>query len=173
MDLSFATISSPVGTWVIEGTSVGVTRVHMPHEGAITSSSHPHEPVARAREQLEEYFHGTRRDFDVEFAQTAATSFQHAVWRALVALPYGSVATYARVAEMAGHPGAARAVGNANHANPWPVLVPCHRVVASSGLGGYGGGEDVKRYLLTLEGVRLESVGDPKAWRKKDASAPE
>lgn len=163
MDVSFATISSPVGTWTIEGTSVGITRVHMPHEGVTTPSSHPHEAVARAQQQLEEYFHGTRRHFDVEFARTPATSFQRAVWRVLATLPYGSVATYAQIAEMAGHPGAARAVGNANHANPWPVLVPCHRVVASSGLGGYGGGEDVKRYLLTLEGVRLESVEDPKA----------
>ena len=108
-----------------------------------------------AARQLDEYFRGARTEFDVALAVTSATSFQHEVWRVLQSLPYGSVATYSAVAELAGRPRAARAVGNANHANPWPVIVPCHRVVASHGLGGYGGGEDVKRYLLTLEGVSV------------------
>jgi epoxyqueuosine reductase len=113
--------------------------------------------VALAARQLDEYFAGSRTDFDVSLAETSATAFQHDVWRVLRSLPYGSVATYRRVAELAGRPRAARAVGNANHANPWPVIVPCHRVVASHGLGGYGGGEDVKRYLLALEGAEVNS----------------
>ena len=153
MELSYATISSPVGTWTVEGTAQGITRVYLPHEKAPGASASPSAPVLLAARQLDEYFRGARTEFDVALAVTSATSFQHEVWRVLQSLPYGSVATYSAVAELAGRPRAARAVGNANHANPWPVIVPCHRVVASHGLGGYGGGEDVKRYLLTLEGV--------------------
>jgi methylated-DNA-[protein]-cysteine S-methyltransferase len=155
MELSYASITSPVGTWTVEGTEFGLTRVFMPHETAPAASPLPSAPVALAARQLDEYFAGTRTDFNVSLAETSATAFQYDVWRVLRSLPYGSVATYRRVAELAGRPRAARAVGNANHANPWPVIVPCHRVVASDGLGGYGGGEDVKRYLLALEGVEV------------------
>ena len=153
MELTRAKVSSPVGPWTVEGTVAGVTQVYMPHEVAPRASSTPSEPVARAAGQLEEYFAGRRRTFDVTLDDTPSTPFQQQVWRVLRELPYGSVATYARVAELAGRPRAARAVGNANHANPWPVIVPCHRVVARNGLGGYGGGEDVKRFLLRLEGA--------------------
>jgi methylated-DNA-[protein]-cysteine S-methyltransferase len=69
----------------------------------------------------------------------------------LEAIPFGQVATYADVAAAVGRPRAARAVGNANHANPWPIIIPCHRVVAATGLGGYGGGIEVKEFLLDLE----------------------
>lgn len=156
MDPTFATVSSPVGSWTVEGGERGITRVYLPHETMPAASAEPHHNVVLARRQLEEYFAGTRRHFDVVLAATRATTFQHDVWQALRALPYGTVATYARVAEMTGRPRAARAVGNANHANPWPILVPCHRVVAAQGLGGYGGGIDVKRFLLSLEGYRVD-----------------
>jgi len=86
-------------------------------------------------------------------ATTRATEFQRDVWNALVDIPYGEVRTYGEVAESVNRPRASRAVGNANHVNPWPIFVPCHRVVATNGLGGYGGGDTVKRYLLSLEGV--------------------
>jgi O-6-methylguanine DNA methyltransferase len=89
----------------------------------------------------------------VKLRDVEATPFQHEVWSALCDIPFGEVRTYAEVAGAVGRPRAARAVGNANHANPWPIIVPCHRVVAATGLGGYGGGERVKRYLLGLEGV--------------------
>jgi methylated-DNA-[protein]-cysteine S-methyltransferase len=84
-------------------------------------------------------------------APVETSSFRRACWDALLDIPYGAVATYAEVARAVGRPLAARAVGNANHANPWPILIPCHRVVARNGLGGYGGGVDVKEYLLELE----------------------
>ena len=155
MELSYATISSPVGIWTVEGSDSGVTRVFMPDETAPTASNPPSPCVALAARQLGEYFQGRRTTFDVALADAPATDFQREVWQVLLSLPYGTVATYARVAELAGRPRAARAVGNANHANPWPVIVPCHRVVASSGLGGYGGGVDVKRFLLALEGVAV------------------
>ncbi len=156
MELSYATVSSPVGTWTVEGTDLAVTRVCLPHELAPAASIAPSAVVATAARQLDEYFHGARQDFDVVLAEATATQFQHDVWEVLRSLPFGHVATYADVAELTGRPRAARAVGNANHANPWPVIVPCHRVVASQGIGGYGGGEVVKRYLLNLEGVDFD-----------------
>jgi methylated-DNA-[protein]-cysteine S-methyltransferase len=155
MELSYATVGSRVGRWTVEGSELGVQRVYMPHEGTPHVTSAPCVGVSRAARQLEEYFEGSRIDFDVTLAATSATAFQRDVWRALQSLPFGSVATYAEVARLVGRPRAARAVGNANHANPWPVFVPCHRVVASHGLGGYGGGPDVKRFLLALEGVEM------------------
>ncbi len=85
--------------------------------------------------------------------RVSATPFQRDVWDALVAIPYGEVRTYGEVARSVNRAGASRAVGNANHVNPYPVVVPCHRVVASTGLGGYGGGAEVKRFLLELEGA--------------------
>ena len=157
MGISYATISSDVGDWTLEGSELGLTRVFMPHQVAPIDGAKPSALVSHWAWQLDEYFSGTRTEFDVVLADVAATTFQRDVWRILRSLPYGRVATYGDVADLAGRPRAARAVGNANHANPWPVIVPCHRVVASGGLGGYGGGEDVKRYLLSLEGVVIPS----------------
>jgi O-6-methylguanine DNA methyltransferase len=112
--------------------------------------------VREAARQLEEFFEGTRTTFQLTLHHAASTAFQASVWKALGDIPYGEVRTYAEVARAVNRPKAARAVGNANHANPWPIIVPCHRVVASTGLGGYGGGEDVKRFLLALEGVTYD-----------------
>ncbi len=145
-----------MGTWTVEGTDDGLTRVYMPHERPLRPSTHTAPLVRGAARQLEEYFAQSRTTFAVALAPVVSTAFQHDVWRALKSVPYGQVATYADVAALVGRPRAARAVGNANHANPWPVFVPCHRVVARHGLGGYGGGEDLKRYLLALEGVEID-----------------
>jgi methylated-DNA-[protein]-cysteine S-methyltransferase len=155
MELSYVTVGSRVGSWTVEGSELGVQRVYMPHERMPHATSAHCVSVSRAASQLKEYFEGSRIGFDVTLADTSATAFQRDVWRVLQSLPYGSVATYAEVAKLVGRPRAARAVGNANHANPWPVFVPCHRVVASHGLGGYGGGPDLKRFLLALEGVEV------------------
>ena len=156
MDISYAAVDSPVGTWTVAGTDRGVSRIHMPHETPPPPSTRAALPVRRAARQLQEYFARSRTVFDVELIEDTATEFQRDVWRALSSLPYASVATYTQVAHMVGRPRAQRAIGNANHANPWPVIVPCHRVVARHGLGGYGGGTDVKRFLLELEGVALD-----------------
>jgi O-6-methylguanine DNA methyltransferase len=103
--------------------------------------------------QLEEYFAGQRREFTFQL-DLRGTEFQRACWRALLAIPYGETRTYADIAEAVGNPNACRAVGMANHRNPIAIVVPCHRVIASSGdLCGYGGGLDVKRKLLELEGA--------------------
>lgn len=153
METFIANVPSPVGSWAVEGTEDVVTAVYLPTQPRRASKGSPPRAVARAVKQLEEYFSGKRREFDVPLADVVATEFQRDVWGALVDIPFGEVRTYGEVAESVDRPRASRAVGNANHANPWPIFVPCHRVVSTTGLGGYGGGDAVKRYLLSLEGV--------------------
>ena len=101
--------------------------------------------------QLDAYFRGELRSFDVPL-RLRGTRFQLAVWEALQEIPYGQAVTYGELAELVGRPRAARAVGRAVGANPLPILVPCHRVVAVGGLGGYGSGLSWKERLLALEG---------------------
>ena len=103
--------------------------------------------------ELEEYFAGKRREFTFPL-DLRGTDFQLACWRALLAIPYGETRSYADIARAVGKPNAFRAVGMANNRNPIAIVVPCHRVIASDGtLCGYGGGLDVKRKLLELEGA--------------------
>ena len=153
MELFRANVDSPVGAWGVEGDHDVISRVYLPNERKPASSGGVPRAVALAVRQLEEYFAAKRRAFNVPLARAAATPFQRDVWGALCDIPYGQVQTYADIAIAVNRPRAARAVGNANHANPWPIIVPCHRVVASHALGGYGGGVEVNRYLLGLEGV--------------------
>lgn len=108
---------------------------------------HPYEA------QLEEYFSGRRREFTFPL-DLRGTDFQLACWRALSDIPYGETRTYADIARTIGKPHAFRAVGMANNRNPIAIVIPCHRVIASDGtLCGYGGGLDIKRRLLELEGA--------------------
>jgi methylated-DNA-[protein]-cysteine S-methyltransferase len=109
------------------------------------------DPVAR---ELDQYFEGKRRTFDVKVDLSPLTPFQQRILGATARVPYGGVATYATVAEQAGNRSASRAAGAALGANPVPIVVPCHRVLPGSGkLGNYGGGPERKRVLLALEGV--------------------
>jgi methylated-DNA-[protein]-cysteine S-methyltransferase len=109
--------------------------------------------IAETLQQLDEYFAGTRRDFDVPLAPHG-TLFQLAVWDALRAIPYGETTSYGDIARSVGRPNAVRAVGQANGRNPIAIIVPCHRVIGSDrSLTGYGGGIERKRYLLGLEGA--------------------
>lgn len=102
-------------------------------------------------QQVTEYLNGQRRDFDFPYV-LRGTEFQQRVWRALCAIPYGETRTYGEVAAAVGSPGAARAVGMANHQNPILIAVPCHRVIGAGGkLVGYGSGLDMKEALLRLE----------------------
>jgi methylated-DNA-[protein]-cysteine S-methyltransferase len=104
-----------------------------------------------ARTQIEEFFSGRRRLFDVP-VELEGTPFQKRVWRELLAIPYGKTSNYGAVAARIGAPRAARAVGAANRCNPLSILIPCHRVIAASGaISGYGGGVERKRFLLALE----------------------
>ena len=103
--------------------------------------------------ELQEYFSGKRREFAFPL-DLRGTDFQLACWRALLEIPYGETRTYAAIARAVGNPNAFRAVGMANNRNPIAIVVPCHRVIASDGtLCGYGGGLEVKRKLLALEGA--------------------
>ncbi len=103
--------------------------------------------------ELEEYFAGRRREFSFPL-DLRGTEFQVACWRALLKIPYGETRTYADIARTVGRPQGFRAVGMANNRNPVAIVVPCHRVIASDGtLCGYGGGLDIKRKLLELEGA--------------------
>lgn len=110
-------------------------------------------PLPQVAAQLGEYFAGKRREFDVPL-QLAGSDFQQQVWAALCAIPYGETRGYSQIATLIGSPGGSRAVGLANHQNPIPIIVPCHRVINADGsLGGFGGGVRRKQWLLQHEGA--------------------
>ncbi len=108
--------------------------------------------VKDAANQLEEYFAGERTTFDIPM-EPAGTTFQKEVWAELSKIPYGETISYGELARRVGRPKGPRAVGQANGKNPIPIIVPCHRVLAANGLGGYAGGLAMKRALLAVEGV--------------------
>jgi methylated-DNA-[protein]-cysteine S-methyltransferase len=106
-----------------------------------------------ARRQLDEYFAGRRQKFNLAIAPQG-TQFQQLVWQELIRIPYGKTASYGEIARRVGRPKASRAVGMANHHNPLPIIIPCHRVIGADGsLTGFGGGLDVKKFLLDLETI--------------------
>lgn len=128
--------------------SVGFAPANSPTESA------PDKLCLECARQLEEYFAGKRKSFDLPL-KLHGTDFQKKIWETLARIPYGSTVTYGDLAALAGHPRAARAVGNAMRKNPLWILIPCHRVVGTADLGGYGGpdGAPIKRRLLLLEGA--------------------
>jgi methylated-DNA-[protein]-cysteine S-methyltransferase len=112
---------------------------------------HAAEPLAQARQQLEEYFAGARQQFNLPL-RPHGTPFQLQVWRELARIPYGATISYGELARRIDQPLAMRAVGAANGRNPLPIVLPCHRVIGANGsLTGFGGGLPTKRYLLSLE----------------------
>ena len=114
--------------------------------------SSPNRITQECAAQLEEYFARKRQEFTVAVLPHG-TPFQQAVWSAMAQIPYGRVVTYGQLAAAIGRPTACRAVANAVGKNPLPILLPCHRVVAANGLGGFSAGTDRKRWLLRLKGV--------------------
>lgn len=115
--------------------------------------------LARAVQQIHEYFRRERRDFDLRLDLSGVTDFQREVYARLTDVPYGRVVTYGELAASLGRPGLARAVGQAVGANPIPIVIPCHRVVAAEGrLGGFSGGLPAKVALLRTEGVEVDGV---------------
>jgi methylated-DNA-[protein]-cysteine S-methyltransferase len=165
-------VRSPVGVLAIEATEAGVVAVRFgdsgPSRPGVSAAARAHAEAAEAA--LSDYFagrppgirRGLRRPLSDEQGSPGpgwpvkldlrGTDFQRAVWRALLDIPWGEVRSYGEVAALLGRPGAARAVGSANHENPVAILVPCHRVVQAQGrLGGYGGGLESKRWLLAHE----------------------
>jgi len=153
---------TPFGRMAVAATSRGLTRVLLPTEAAaLQVSGVAPEPdraaaalAARAEREILEYLAGRRRKFTVPVDLSAAPPFHAKVLRALARVSYGRTVTYGELAARVGRPHGARAVGQAMARNPVPLVIPCHRVVASGGgLGGYGGGLDLKRRLLDLEGA--------------------
>ena len=153
---------TPFGRMAVAATSRGLTRVLLPNEAAaLQASGVAAEPdraavalAARAEREILEYLAGRRRKFTVPVDLSAAPPFHAKVLRALARVSYGRTVTYGELAARVGRPRGARAVGQAMARNPVPLVVPCHRVVASGGgLGGYGGGRALKRRLLDLEGA--------------------
>jgi len=155
--LTSTTIDSPVGTLTIVGSDSGVRAVLWPNErdGRVTidediaAGTHP--VLDAAREQLNEYFAGDRWNFDLPL-DLVGTDFQVEVWHALTTIGPGQTSSYGELANQLDRPGAARAVGAATGRNPVSVIVPCHRLVGSSGkLTGFAGGLEAKRWLLAHE----------------------
>jgi methylated-DNA-[protein]-cysteine S-methyltransferase len=151
------TMDSPVGPLTLVERDGGLAGIylldhrHMPDPATFGDRDDDAAPLPEARRQLTEYFDGTRREFDLPL-DTGGTPFQQRVWAALLEIPYGGTTSYGELARRIGSPGAARAVGLANGRNPVSIVVPCHRVVGSTGgLTGYGGGIETKRRLLAAE----------------------
>lgn len=114
--------------------------------------------IKEAASQLDEYFKGKRRTFDLPVL-TKGTIFQESVWKALRTIPYGETRSYKDIAVQIGKAKACRAVGMANNRNPVPIIIPCHRVIGVKGrLVGYGGGLDIKERLLNIEGIRINNA---------------
>jgi len=148
-------IDSPVGPLTLVERDGALARLSFGARG----TSEPATPLlARAAEQLGEYFAGERRAFDLPLAPSG-TEFQLACWRALAEIPYGETRSYGEQARHIGRPDRARAVGAANGANPIAIILPCHRVIGADGsLTGFGGGLETKRRLLDLEAGILTLV---------------
>jgi methylated-DNA-[protein]-cysteine S-methyltransferase len=163
LDVAYRTMDTPVGSLLLAGTPVGLVRIAFAgqdHDRVLDDLAHrigpriladPRflDPVSR---ELDEYFAGTRRHFDLPLDRRLTDGFRAQVLAQLPLIDYGRTASYTQVAQAAGNPRAVRAVGSACGANPLPIVVPCHRVVRSDGsLGGYAGGPAAKRVLLALE----------------------
>jgi methylated-DNA-[protein]-cysteine S-methyltransferase len=165
IDVSYAVVDSPLGPLTAAATEGGLIRLsYFDEEEVLEDLSRRVSPrilerpesLDYVREQLEEYFEGRRSRFELPLDWRLTRGFSRDVLQATARIPFGSVASYRQVAARSGSPRAARAAGNALARNPIPIVVPCHRVVASAGtLGGYTGGLDRKRFLLDLEGVSL------------------
>jgi len=142
----------PIGTIGIAENNGAICRVYInnrdvPPDFAITETP----LISDAASQLNDYFTGKRCNFELLLSYSG-TDFQRAVWSSLTEIPFGETRSYSDIAESVGNPRACRAVGMANHRNPLPIIIPCHRVVNNNGkLGGYVGGVQAKQYLLDLE----------------------
>ena len=155
---------SPIGELVITASDSGLTGVWFPGKGLVAAASRDDGSgpasalLARASEQLAEYFARSRTTFDIPL-DPPGTPFQQRVWEALRAIPYGTTLSYSDLAGRLGDLRATRAVGAANGKNPIPVIVPCHRVIGANGaLTGFGGGLDRKRWLLEHEGALTTTI---------------
>lgn len=160
MEIFVEDFVSPIGPLRLRATDHGIIGIEFDandHNPTTRREAHAH--LRSMRSELEAYFRGELHSFATQLCPHG-TPFQLAVWRQLLAIPYGETRSYSQVAESIGNPRAVRAVGTANGANRIAIVIPCHRVIASDGsLGGYGGGLDRKHALLHLEGGYDTSIG--------------
>lgn len=156
-------MDTPLGKWCITAENGMITALEYLREDAKAEedkksgqygkagNSRDEYVLCEAKRQLAQYFSGTRREFQLPL-NPKGTPFYRRVYEELQKIPYGQTATYGEIAAAVGNPKASRAVGGANHNNPIPIIIPCHRVIGASGaLTGYGLGLDIKEYLLKLE----------------------
>jgi methylated-DNA-[protein]-cysteine S-methyltransferase len=161
VDVRFDTFDSPVGDLFVAATDRGLARISYHSDGMEEALARTfgarvlRSPLDEVRRELDEYFEGRRREFDLPLDLRVA-QFHADVLRELALVPYGRTDTYGALAAKVGRPRAARAVGTVMNRNPIPIVLPCHRIVGANGsLTGYAGGLDVKRRLLQLEGATL------------------
>ena len=161
MSLACKTMESPIGKLKLVASDKGLVAVLWQNDHPARASGSVrldelieddrHPILLKAERQLGEYFAGKRKEFAIPL-DMRGTAFQKNVWEALLAIPFGETRSYGQLAKQLGNPSATRAVGAANGRNPLPIIVPCHRVIGSSGkLTGFGGGLETKAHLLNLE----------------------
>jgi methylated-DNA-[protein]-cysteine S-methyltransferase len=165
VDVAYATVESPFGELLLAGTERGIVRIGLPSQDGellledLAARVSPRvleapDRLDAARRELDLYFAGRLRDFDLPLDWRLSRDFRRRALRAVARIPYGETRSYAEIARRAGNERAVRAAGSACGANPVPIVVPCHRVLRSGGaLGGYGGGLPMKEALLELEGA--------------------
>jgi methylated-DNA-[protein]-cysteine S-methyltransferase len=166
VDIAYATVDTPLGTGLVAATPKGLVRVGLPNqriEDVLAGLAEHVSPrvlefparLDQARRELEEYFEGKRHRFELPLDwRLTYPGFYRRVLRATARVPFGEVITYGVAARRAGNPRAVRAAGTAVGSNPIPIVVPCHRVIRAGGvIGNYGGGPEMKRFLLKLEGA--------------------
>ena len=157
----YSRVNSPVGPLLLAVSERGLVALEFDRGKVGAGWVKSPEKTAACARQLEEYFAGRRRRFDLPL-DLRGTDFQKRCWHELLKIPYGETRSYADIARSMGNPKAVRAVGLANGQNPIAIIVPCHRVIGSDGsLTGYGGGLDVKRKLLELEGALSGTLSVP------------
>lgn len=143
--------STPIGDIAIVEEDGAISQVFFCADPTVLGQIAETDLIKKAAEQLDEYFKGRRKAFDLPLAPQG-TPFQQSVWNALLKIKFGETRSYKEIAEQIGNPKAVRAVGMANNRNPISIIIPCHRVIGSDGnLVGYGGGLSIKQYLLELE----------------------
>lgn len=150
---------SPVGVMEIKGDNSYIYEITFLKEGVSPGRSGESSPLLeQCKSQLDEYFAGARKFFDLPLL-LEGTTFQKRVWEELAKIPYGKTLSYSDIANIMGNPGAVRAVGGANHSNPVSIIIPCHRVIGKDGsLTGYGGGLWRKQWLLEHEIKHLSGM---------------
>jgi methylated-DNA-[protein]-cysteine S-methyltransferase len=166
LDVAYDLVETPIGTLFVAATARGLARIvydaepereieHLARAFGLRVLRTP-KPIDEARRELDEYFSGRRREFDLAIDLASVAAFNRHVLGELARVPYGEVVTYGELAARADRPRAARAVGTVMNRNPVPIVLPCHRVIGANGkLVGYGGGLERKEALLRLEGALL------------------